>query len=111
MENKDEHEALELANDTLYGLGAGVWTRDMSRAYRMGRGIKAGRVDKLLPPLPGSCGLWLGAIEGCPFYIDREQYERRCKPTFLIDVSPGDGDTFSVEGSEGMHFVARPGEK
>lgn len=41
---KDEHEALELANDTLYGLGAGVWTRDMSRAYRMGRGIKAGRV-------------------------------------------------------------------
>jgi aldehyde dehydrogenase len=41
---KDEAEALELANDTLYGLGAGVWTRDGSRAYRMGRGIKAGRV-------------------------------------------------------------------
>ena len=30
--------------DTLYGLGAGVWTRDGSRAYRMGRAIKAGRV-------------------------------------------------------------------
>lgn len=41
---KDEAEALELANDTLYGLGAGVWSRDGSRAYRMGRGIKAGRV-------------------------------------------------------------------
>ena len=41
---KDEPEALALANDTLYGLGAGVWTRDMSRAYRMGRSIKAGRV-------------------------------------------------------------------
>jgi aldehyde dehydrogenase len=41
---KDEAEALELANDTLYGLGAGVWTRDASRAYRMGRAIKAGRV-------------------------------------------------------------------
>ncbi|HWD80769.1 MAG TPA: aldehyde dehydrogenase family protein, partial [Kribbella sp.] len=41
---KDEAEALEIANDTLYGLGAGVWTRDGSRAYRMGRGIKAGRV-------------------------------------------------------------------
>jgi aldehyde dehydrogenase len=41
---KDEAEALEIANDTLYGLGSGVWTRDGSRAYRMGRGIKAGRV-------------------------------------------------------------------
>jgi aldehyde dehydrogenase len=41
---KDDAEALEIANDTLYGLGAGVWTRDMSRAYRMGRAIKAGRV-------------------------------------------------------------------
>jgi aldehyde dehydrogenase len=41
---KDEAEALAIANDTMYGLGAGVWTRDMSRAYRMGRAIKAGRV-------------------------------------------------------------------
>ncbi len=37
-------EALELANDTLYGLGSGVWTRDVNLAYRFGRGIKAGRV-------------------------------------------------------------------
>ncbi|MBZ8181339.1 aldehyde dehydrogenase [Oscillatoria salina] len=41
---KDEAEALEIANDTLYGLGAGVWSRDMNTAYRMGRAIKAGRV-------------------------------------------------------------------
>ncbi len=41
---KDEAEALSIANDTLYGLGAGVWTRDAARAYRMGRAIKAGRV-------------------------------------------------------------------
>ncbi|MEI6542867.1 MAG: aldehyde dehydrogenase family protein, partial [Methylococcales bacterium] len=41
---KDEAEALEIANDTQFGLGAGLWTRDMNRAYRMGRGIQAGRV-------------------------------------------------------------------
>jgi aldehyde dehydrogenase len=41
---KDEEEALALANDTLYGLGAGVWTRDLNRAYHFGREIQAGRV-------------------------------------------------------------------
>jgi aldehyde dehydrogenase len=41
---KDAAEALELANDTLYGLGAGVWSRDANTCYRFGRGIKAGRV-------------------------------------------------------------------
>ncbi|MFU4538039.1 aldehyde dehydrogenase family protein [Pseudomonas aeruginosa] len=41
---KDEAEALAIANDTEFGLGAGVWSRDMNVAYRMGRGIKAGRV-------------------------------------------------------------------
>ncbi|ARN81922.1 aldehyde dehydrogenase [Methylocystis bryophila] len=39
-----EEEALQIANDTLYGLGAGLWTRDGSRAYRCGRAIRAGRV-------------------------------------------------------------------
>ncbi|WP_338749085.1 aldehyde dehydrogenase [Bacillus sp. FJAT-52991] len=41
---KDEKEALQIANDTLYGLGAGVWSRNMNLAYQMGRGIQAGRV-------------------------------------------------------------------
>ena len=41
---RTEAEALEIANDTLYGLGAGVWTRNGNVAYRMGRAIKAGRV-------------------------------------------------------------------
>ena len=57
--------------------------------------------------LLGPNDLLRGEIEGCPFYIDREQYERWRQPQFLIDVAPGDGDTFSLEGPEGIHFVAR----
>ncbi len=41
---EDYNDALKIANETLYGLGAGVWSRDGSTAYRMGREIKAGRV-------------------------------------------------------------------
>jgi len=41
---RDDEEALTIANDTLYGLGAGVWSRDNNRCYRFGRAIKAGRV-------------------------------------------------------------------
>ena len=41
---KDDGEALAIANDTLYGLGAGVWGRDMNRLYRFGRALQAGRV-------------------------------------------------------------------
>lgn len=41
---KDEDEALAIANDTMYGLGSGVWTRNINSAYRLGRGIQAGRV-------------------------------------------------------------------
>ncbi|MCK5811243.1 MAG: aldehyde dehydrogenase [Cocleimonas sp.] len=41
---KDEADAIAIANDTEYGLGAGLWTRDMNRAYRVGRAVQAGRV-------------------------------------------------------------------
>ncbi len=57
--------------------------------------------------LLGAGDLLIGEIEGCPFYIDREQYQRWREPRFLIDVSTGEGDTFSLEGPDGMHFVAR----
>jgi len=41
---KDEAEAMEIANDTLYGLGAGVWTRDIHQMQTFSRGIQAGRI-------------------------------------------------------------------
>ena len=41
---KDDDDALQIANDTLYGLGAGIWSRDINRCYRFGRSIQAGRV-------------------------------------------------------------------
>jgi aldehyde dehydrogenase len=41
---RDDAEAMAIANDTLYGLGAGVWSRDANRCYRFGRAIQAGRV-------------------------------------------------------------------
>jgi len=41
---KNDEEALAIANDTLYGLGAGVWSRDANTCYRFGRAIQAGRV-------------------------------------------------------------------
>ena len=52
---KDEDEALSIANDTLYGLGAGVWSRDGNRAYRFRPGDpgRAG-LDQLLPSISGA---------------------------------------------------------
>ncbi len=41
---KDEAEAVQIANDTKYGLGAGLWTRNVHTAYDVARSLKAGRV-------------------------------------------------------------------
>ena len=49
----------------------------------------------------------LGEIGDVPFYIDAEQYERWRRPSFLIDVSSGAAEGFSLEGSEDVHFVTR----
>jgi uncharacterized protein len=58
-----------------------------------------------LPPGPGD--VRLDEIGGAAFYIDRDQYERWGRPTFVIDVSPGAAEGFSLEGLEGIHFVTR----
>lgn len=49
----------------------------------------------------------IGEIAGCPFYVDRDQDVRWNEPSFVIDIAPGSGDTFSLEGPGGVHFVAR----
>jgi len=55
----------------------------------------------------GQGDVHLGDIAGCPFYVDREQYERWRRPQFVIDVGAGGGDAFSLECSDGIHFLAR----
>lgn len=57
--------------------------------------------------LLGPGDVLVGEIAGCPFYVDREQDERWRRPSFMIDVAPGGGDSFSLEGPDGIHFVAR----
>jgi uncharacterized protein (DUF779 family) len=58
-------------------------------------GLLVGRNDRLL-----------GEIDGVPFYIDAEQYERWNRPAFLLDVVAGAGDAFSLEALDGLHFVS-----
>ena len=57
--------------------------------------------------LLGPDDVLIGDLAGCPFYVDREQYERWRRPSFVIDVAAGGGDSFSLEGPDGLHFVAR----
>jgi uncharacterized protein (DUF779 family) len=57
----------------------------------------------------GSNDVLLGELEGCPFYIDAEQYERWGRPAFVLDVGPGAGSGMSLEGLHDVHFrVAAP---
>jgi uncharacterized protein (DUF779 family) len=52
--------------------------------------------------LLGPNDLLLGEVGGCPFYIDAEQYERWRRPRLLLDVAPGSGTGFSLEGLHGL---------
>jgi hypothetical protein len=57
-----------------------------------------------LPPGPGD--VLLGTVGGAPFYIDADQYRRWREPAIALDVAPGPAESFSLEGLEGVHFVA-----
>ena len=61
--------------------------------------------------LLGPSDLLVGEVAGCPLYVDRELDARWKEPSFVIDVVEGGGDTFSLEGPDGLQFVSRaPGE-
>jgi hypothetical protein len=55
--------------------------------------------------LLGPNDLLLGTVDGCPFFIDAEQYERWNRPRFVLDVAPGSGSGMSLEESHEVHFV------
>jgi hypothetical protein len=54
--------------------------------------------------LLGPNDLLLGDVDGCPFYIDAEQYERWHTPALVLDVRPGGGSSLSLEGAHDLHF-------
>ena len=64
----------------------------------------ARRADLLIGPND----VLLGTIGGAEFYVDREQYERWNQPRIVVDVAHEGGDSFSLEGAEGVHFVLAP---
>jgi uncharacterized protein len=57
--------------------------------------------------LLGPNDLLLGQVGGAEFFIDADQYQRWNRPQFLLDVSPGAAEGFSLEGLDGVHFVVR----
>jgi uncharacterized protein (DUF779 family) len=58
-----------------------------------------------MPAGPGD--LMLGELEGMPFYVDGEQYRRWGEPSFVVDLSPGEPEGFSLAPGPNAHFVSR----
>ena len=54
----------------------------------------------------GQADLFLGYVAGCAFYMDAEQDRRWGSPSFVLDVGPGAGSSFSLEGLDDLHFIA-----
>ena len=58
--------------------------------------------------LLGPNDLMLGAVDGCSFHIDVDQYERWNRPALVLDVAVGSGSSMSLEELHGVHFVLSP---
>jgi acyl-CoA reductase-like NAD-dependent aldehyde dehydrogenase len=94
-----EAEALAIANDTEYGLGAGVWTTDLGRAHRMARGLRAGSVwvntyRAVAPSMPfgGYKASGIGRENGLDAIHDYTQLKG-----VWIETEPSAGDPFSIK--------------
>lgn len=94
-----EAEALAIANDTDYGLGAGVWTKDIGRAHRMARGLRAGSVwvntyRAVAPNMPfgGYKSSGIGHENGIDAILDCTQLKG-----VWIETEPSAGDPFSIK--------------
>ena len=58
--------------------------------------------------LVGAGDLLLGEVNGFPFYVDADQYERWNRPELVLDVAPGAGSGLSLEGLHDLHFRLAP---
>ena len=95
----DEAEALRIANDTMYGLGSGIWTSDIGRAIRMARGIKAGtvwvntyRAISYQMPFGGYKASGIGRENGVEAIRDYTQTK-----SVWIETEPVAGDPFAIK--------------
>jgi uncharacterized protein len=55
----------------------------------------------------GASDVWLGAVEGCPFYVGAAQFEYWSGCQIIVDVATEGGDSFSLEAADGVRFIAR----
>ena len=89
---KDEAEALAIANDTEFGLGAAVWTRDVNIGYRMSRGIQAGRVWNncyhLYPAHAAFGGYKKSGVGRETHKVALEHYQQTKNVILSIDTNP-----------------------
>jgi len=85
----------ELHGDLMFHQSGGCCDGSAPMCYPLGE-LKVGPMDVLL-----------GELDGCPFYIGKQQWERWKHTRLIIDVVPGRGSGFSIEGSYGVRFLTR----